>query len=178
MYMPDVEENRNREDFVCLIFWELSKCIKKKNSYEPLLLTGQKSSKHRDSDGEPAPSPRKSPKRTGMKSLHEETPQAASPRRSESASFMEQRSSSADSADIPKSKSLTLSSPSTKPAVDKEQKENVPQVEEEQLIPSSPVKMNGNGVSMEPLTPKRINGEMMPRAASTPNGVLCSELSE
>lgn len=87
---------------------------------------------------------------------------------------MEQRSSSADSADLPKSKSLTLSSP----AVDKEQKENVPQVEEEQLIPSSPVKMNGNGVSMEPLTPKRINGEMMPRAASTPNGVLCSELSE
>lgn len=177
MYMHDVEENRNREDFVCLIFWELSKCIEKKNSDEPLLLTGQKSSKHRDSDGEPAPSPRKSPKRTGMKSLHEETPQAASPRRSESASFMEQRSSSAD-ADLPKSKSLTLSSPSTKPAVDKEQKENVPQVEEEQLIPSSPVKMNGNGVSMEPLTPKRINGEMMPRAASTPNGVLCSELSE
>lgn len=30
MYMHDVEENRNREDFVCLIFWELSKCIEKK----------------------------------------------------------------------------------------------------------------------------------------------------
>lgn len=28
--MYDVEENRNREDFVCLIFWELSKCIEKK----------------------------------------------------------------------------------------------------------------------------------------------------
>lgn len=138
---------------------------------------GQKSSKHRDSDSEPAPSPRKSPKRTGVKSLHEETPQAASPHRSESASFIEQRSSSADSAVLPKSKSLTLSSPSTKPAVDKEQKENVPQVEEEQLIPSSPVRMNGTGVSKEPLTPKRINGEMMPRAASTPNGVLCSELN-
>lgn len=30
MYMHDVEENQNREDFVCLIFWELSKCIEKK----------------------------------------------------------------------------------------------------------------------------------------------------
>ncbi|XP_022340908.2 actin-binding LIM protein 1-like [Crassostrea virginica] len=129
---------------------------------------GQKSSKQRDSDSEPSPSPRKSPKRAE----HSKSPRA--PHRSESASVIEQRTSHGDQSDLPKSKSLTLSSPSPKPAADIEEKENFPQTQAEAHISGSPIRVNGGE---EPLTPKRINGELRPQATSTPaaNGVLYTE---
>ena len=133
-----------------------------------IFFTGQKSSKQRDSDSEPSPSPRKSPKRTE----HSKSPRA--PHRSESASVIEQRTSHGDQSDLPKSKSLTLSSPSPKPAADIEEKENFPQTQAEAHISGSPIRVNGGE---EPLTPKRINGELRPQATSTPaaNGVLYTE---
>ena len=92
--------------------------------------------------------------------------------------MIEQRTSHGDQSDLPKSKSLTLSSPSPKPAADIEEKENFPQTQAEAHISGSPFRVNG---VEEPLTPKRINGELLPQATSTPaaNGVLYTEqLSE
>lgn len=141
---------------------------------------GQKSSKPRDLDGEPSPTPRKSPKRGGMR--HPERSETASPLRSESAPIMEQRISVGDSPNLPKSISLNLASSSSEQETDYdqqdadyEQKENVPQTWTEKSISDSPLRMNGT--HMEPFTPKMVNGEMLPRAASTPatTSMLCTE---
>ena len=60
---------------------------------------GQKSSKPRDLEDEPTPSPRKSPKRGKTKS--------------ESTSFMDQGTSKGDSSNLPKNKLIIVMSPST-----------------------------------------------------------------
>ncbi|XP_056005698.1 dematin-like isoform X2 [Ostrea edulis] len=112
-----------------------------------------------------------------MKSPHREGAEVALPHRSESASFMEQGTSKGDSPNFPKSKSLTLMSPSTEEMSDYEQKENVPQTQAEKSIHDSPIRVNGTGTPKEPLTPKTVNGEIIPQATSTPaaNGISYTE---
>jgi hypothetical protein len=90
---------------------------------------------------------------------------------------MEQGTSIEDSPNLPKSKSLTVMSPTTEGITEYVQKENVPQTRTEQSLRDSPITVNGTDSPKEPLTPQKVNGEIVPQATSTPasNGILCTE---
>ena len=142
-----------------------------------IYYSGQKSTKHKkDSDSEPEPSPRKSPKRSGQRS----SGSAAfdRPVSSPSAEFNGESEPSDVEPRIEPSKKAAVSaqpqrdSRGEKP-MDYDQKENLPEMSVDKYSPRTPVK-GGDSVK-EPFTPRSVNMIMnAPQATSTPapNGVI------
>lgn len=142
---------------------------------------GQKATKHKDTDGEPSPSPRKSPKRSkhrGSRSNSKEYTPTHSEQSSSGDPGSGNRSPSVEKPIIPVSKQLQQTkpkheSPRKDTRMDYDQKENIP----EQSLSRTPPKLNGKD-NVDLLTPvKQIDSSIsnhFPQATSTPapNGII------
>lgn len=137
-----------------------------------LFISGQKSTKHKDSDGDTSPSPRKSPKRSPTKpSGRERTP----PRKEQG--ITDKGGGYAEETPIePATKSVSYSTPSSKSYGEPVGKENVYSGKSESKS-RTPSKMSGKD-PVEPLTPILVNTELTNHHVntSTPaqNGVISS----
>ncbi|KAK3095426.1 hypothetical protein FSP39_014527, partial [Pinctada imbricata] len=142
--------------------------------------TGQKSTKHKkDSDGEPDPTPRKSPKRSGQRSSAsgQRSPSSEGHDRpiSPSRHDGEERQVILESRVEARSHSALSTSPKhTDEPMDYDQKENIGDMSVRMSGTKTPTKVSGKDSDKEPFTPRSINQLNAPQATSTPapNGII------